>query len=176
MLRLSFSLTSLLILLGLLLPQTSATLGGMSLPDDGISGAPQALEHQAQSPNAEPQLDQGSPEQIDQHSGAQLEPRQGHKTATCEVFPLLPHWTVIIDFMNWDPAKDGKAEDFERRLQEKCGKENLVDFWWKKFPNKTKFVFHVPYDRMKVDMYKLFSAAIFEYSGDAKIHTECYHA
>ncbi len=182
MVRLSFSLTSLLMLLGLLLPQISAGLSGMPLTDDVIPGA-QALEHQAGSP-AGPQVDQGSAEHIDQQSGAQIEPRQGIrgvKSATCNVFPMTKHWKVVVDFWNWDPDKDGNAQEFDKRLQEKCGKDNFADFWWKKLASKgtpdTRFMFNVPYpprDRMKGDMYELISDAIFEYTGDAKIRTPCY--
>lgn len=187
MIRPLFSLTSLLMLLGVLLPQISAGLGGMPLPDDVTQGA-QALErgHQAGSSTG-PRVDQGSAEQIDQPSGAQIEPRQGIrglKSATCNVYPMTRHWKVIVDFWNWDPDKDGKAQEFEKVLQEKCGEDNVSGFWWKKFPSEslpntldTRFTIDVPYPapgRMKGDMYELVSDAIFQYSGKAKIRVPCY--
>ena len=160
-------------LLELLLSQILATLDSMSLPDN-LTSAGQALKHQAQSP-AEPQIDQASVKELNQCSEVQLKPQQGIKTAKCDIFPLYEHWTVIIDLANWDPDKDGKAEEFKKHLQEKCGKDNFADFWWKKFPDKTKFRFHVPYpakDRMKGDMFQLVADALFQYS---KLRTKCWH-
>ncbi|MCJ1363095.1 hypothetical protein MMC16_002201 [Acarospora aff. strigata] len=182
MVRLSPSLTSLLMLLGFVLPQISASLSGMPLPNDDIILDAQALERQAGS-STEAQVDQGSTETTDQQSGAQIEPRQGTSGATsamCEVFPLNKHYKVVVDFWHWDPEKDGKATEFEKYLQEKCGKENFADFWWKKFDSKdtpdTRFMFNVPYpakDRMKGDMYELISDAIFQYT-KKKIRIPCY--
>lgn len=161
-------------LLGLLLPQISAGLGRMPLPDDGIPGA-QALEPQAQS-SAEPPLDPGLVVKSHPQTGPQLEPRQGIKSATCEVFPLTGHYTVIADFQNWDPNKDGKAALFEKTLAVKLGRENISGFWWKKFPPRTQFMFHIPYSAGdNQERYTLISDAIFEYSGDAKIRTTVYH-
>ena len=179
MLRLSSSLTSLLMLLGLFLPQISATLGSMSLPDDVVPGG-QTLEHLPRSP-AGPQADQSSAEETDHLPSVQLEPRQGVKSAKCEVFPVDKYYRVVVDFWNWDPAKDGKAEELEKQLQKKCGKDNFHGFWWRKYPPSkdtpdTRFMFNVPYparDRMKGDMYQLISDAVFEYTGK-KIRAPCY--
>lgn len=176
MLQLSFSLTSLLILLELLLPQISAGLGGMSSPNDGIPGA-RALESQAQS-LVKSSVDSGLVGHNEQQSGAQLEPRQGVKSAECNVYPMTKHWTAIVEIHNWDPDKDVKAQVFEKTLGVKLGKGNFNGFWWKKFPPDTMFKFHVPYspeDGLKGDMKTLISDAIYEYSGNAKIRTTCYH-
>jgi hypothetical protein len=174
MLLLSFSLTPLLILLGLLLPQISASLDGMSSPDNGIPDA-QALEHPVQSPT-EPPLNPGVAVKEDPQTGAQLEPR-GVQSATCDVYPLLHGYKMVIDFQNWDPARDGKPDSFKDALGRKFGKDNINNFWWKKFPTNTRFMFDLPYsvgDPLKHEKYTRASEAIFEYSGKARIRTTCY--
>lgn len=174
MLCCSYSFTSVLMLLGLLLPQISAGLGGMSLPDGDIPGA-QALETRVQS-SVEHPLDPGLTVESNPQTGSQLEPQQGIKSAKCEVFPLTGHYTVIADFQNWDPDQDGKAALFEEILAVKFGRDNISGFWWKKFPPDTRFKFHIPYlvgDNQ--ENYTVISDAIFEYSGDAKIRTTVYH-
>lgn len=146
----------------------------MSLPDDGKPSA-QGLEPQTQSP-AEPPTAPGHAVKDDQQTGAQLEPQQGVKSAKCDIYPLLPHYTVIADFQNWDPDEDVKAEVFEEILGAKLGSDNVIGFWWKKFPPNTRFTFQVPYPAGdSMDKYTLISDAIFEYSGDAKIRTPVYH-
>jgi len=108
------------------------------------------------------------------------DPRTSVKLAECVEYPLYDGYTMIVDFQNWDPEKDGQASLFEEILRVKFGKDNIRSFWWKKFPSKkTRFTFDVPYpvgDRLKKEKYTLVSDAIFEYSGSAKIQTMCWPA
>ncbi len=158
-------------LLVLVLPEISAALGGMSLPDGVIPGV-QALEHSAQS-FTEPPLN------LDQQTEVQLEPR-GVKSAECQFWPGPDRWAFIVDFRNCDPAKDVKAADFEKILENKFGKDKISDFWWKKLSTSTRFMFDVPYPggergQPYPKMEKLVSDAIFEYSGKAGLRTTCWH-
>lgn len=115
----------------------------------------------------------------------EIEPRQGIKSATCTVYPLNPHWTVIVDFSNWDPDKDGKAQEFEKCLEEKMWQGQFRRFLVEKvrpLEGYPRFMFHVPYPardrmegRMEGVMYELISDAIYEYTGGG-IRTPCYHA
>lgn len=90
---------------------------------------------------------------------------------------------VVVDFWNWDPDKDGDAQKFERCVREKCGKDNVDGFCWRKYDSEDtpdcRFIFNVPYpavDRMNGNMYELISDAVFEYTGNAKIRVPCYVA